>query len=93
MRKRRRTEGPIIVPSTPVRITKTAVMLGTPPMLWEMLMAIGVVTERGTRLLTSSPLKCNHLASSIEESTAITVPDSTPAAISAACFLSTLKFL
>lgn len=55
-------------------------------MLCEMLMAIGVVTERGTRLVASSPLKCSHFASSIEESTAITVPENTPAAISAACF-------
>lgn len=86
MWKRRSTEGPIIVPSTPVRMTKTAVMLGTPPMLCEMLMAIGVVTERGTRLVARSPLRCINLASSMDDSTAVTVPDSTPAAISAACF-------
>lgn len=84
---------PIIVPSIPVMMTKTAVILGTPPILCEMLIAIGVVTERGTRLAARSPLTCSHLASRIEEITAVIVPDSTPAAISAACFLSTLKFL
>ncbi|MNZ83461.1 hypothetical protein D3C78_1021900 [compost metagenome] len=84
------TRGPNIAPIRPVRITKTAVILGIPPITSETFIAIGVVTDLGIKLVTSLISKCIHFANTAEESIATTEPDRTLTRISTACFLSTL---
>ncbi|MNI98456.1 hypothetical protein D3C73_1573010 [compost metagenome] len=53
-------------------------------------MAIGVVTERGIKLLTSWASRCIHSARIAEEIIATTEPVRTLTSISTACFFSTL---
>ena len=57
-----------------------------PPMTSETFMAMGVVMERGTRLVASELFKCIHFARNAEDIIASTDPVSTLSIISAACF-------
>lgn len=91
--KIRRTEGPTMEPRMPVMMTNTAVMLGMPPITSETFMAMGVVMERGIRLVASGLLKCIHLAKKAEENMARTEPAATLHMISAAWRFRVRKFL
>ena len=65
------------VSSTPVRpvaMTRTAVIAGSPPSISVMFIAIGVVIERGARLLIICGFIPSSLASPIEVMIATTAP-------------------
>ncbi|PWI58296.1 hypothetical protein BM613_03475 [Sulfoacidibacillus thermotolerans] len=85
MCKRRMTTGAASSPISAVKITKTAVITGTPPTSRATSIAMGVVMERGARLLTTEACKCMEVANSTEEEMAVTTPAAIPETISAAC--------
>lgn len=75
------------LPKMPVVITKTAVKVGEPPIIFEMSIAIGVVTERGTKLCTSSLFNPTTKAIMKDEIMATVEPTAILIKISNACFL------
>lgn len=81
------TIGPITEPNKAVKMTKTAVTAGIPPIISETLIAIGVVTERGMRLSIRSALSLNSFAINAVDRMAMQLPTATLMIISTAYFL------
>lgn len=87
------TIGPITVPNKAVKMTNTAVTAGTPPIISETLIAIGVVTDLGTRLSIRSAFSLNSFAINAVDKMAMQLPTATLMIISAAYFFKIGKYL
>lgn len=87
------TIGPITDPNKAVNMTKTAVTAGIPPIISETFIAIGVVTDLGTRLSIRSSFSLKSFAINAVDRIAIQQPTATLIMISTAYFFKTGKYL